>query len=118
MIVPDDQGVLDIAVSYDGTGQKRGHSCHNGIGCAIELLSGLPIDYEVLSNFCLKCKITSEDPSATDERKAAHAENCPRNFTGTANAMEVEAVEIIIIIIISLFRVGLIDSFKLINANH
>ena len=92
-IVPDDQGVLDIAVSYDGTWQKRGHSSHNGIGCAIELLTGLPIDYEVLSNFCLKCKITSEDPSTTDEWKAAHADNCPRNFTGTANAMEVEAVK-------------------------
>ena len=85
--------MLDIAVSYDGTWQKRGHSSHNGIGCAIELLTGLPIDNEVLSNFCLKCKITSEDHSTTDEWKAAHAENCPRNFTGTANAMEVEAVK-------------------------
>ena len=92
-IVLDDQGVLDIAVSYDGTWQKRGHSSHNGIGCAIELSTGLPIDYEVLSKFCLKCKITSEDPSTTDEWKAAHADNCPRNFTGTANAMEVEAVK-------------------------
>ncbi len=64
---PDEQGVLDIAVSYDGTWQKRGHSSHNGIGCVIDLITGLPIDYEVLSNFCLKCKIASEDRNTTNE---------------------------------------------------
>ena len=46
-----------------------------------------------MSNFCLKCKIASEDSGATDEWKAAHAENCLKNFTGSANAMEVEAAK-------------------------
>ena len=51
----DDQGILDIAVSYDGTWQKRGHTSHNGAAAVIDLLTGLPIDYEVLSNYCSKC---------------------------------------------------------------
>ena len=68
--------MLDIAVSYDGTWQNGRHTSHIGIGCAIDLLTGLPIDYDVLSNFCLKCKITSEAPSTTDEWKVVHAENC------------------------------------------
>ena len=92
-IVPDGESVLDIAVSYDGTWQRSGHSSHNGIGCAIELSIGIPIDYEVLSNFCLKCKIASEDPGTTDEWKVGHAENCPKNSTGSANAMEVEVAK-------------------------
>ena len=61
-VAPDEQGVLDIGVSYDGSWQKRGYSSHNGMGSVIDLLTGLPIDYEVLSNFCSKCKIAAEQP--------------------------------------------------------
>ena len=58
----------------------------------IDIITGLPIDYEVLSNFCLKCKVAeSKEPS--DEWKEKHATNCPRNFLGTSNAMEVECAK-------------------------
>ena len=88
-IQPGEDGILDVAVSFDGSWQKRGHSPHNGIADVIELNTGLPIDYEVLSNFCIKCKI-AENGEPNDEWKAKHAENCPKNFHGTSNAMEVE----------------------------
>ena len=39
-VVPDDNGVLDIAVSFDGSWQKRGHSFHNGIGSVTDKLTG------------------------------------------------------------------------------
>ena len=32
----DEHGILDIAVSYDGTWQKRGHTSHNGVGAIID----------------------------------------------------------------------------------
>ena len=51
----DKDGILDVAVSFDGTWQKRGHASHNGAACTIDLLTGLPIDIEVLSNYCAKC---------------------------------------------------------------
>ena len=54
-MLPDKDGILDIAVSYDGTWQKRGHSSHNGAAVVIEILTGLPVDYQVLSNFCHQC---------------------------------------------------------------
>ena len=50
-VQPDDQGILDIAVSYDGAWQRHGFSSHNGVGLVIDLLTGLPLDFEVLSNF-------------------------------------------------------------------
>ncbi len=56
--MPDKDGILDIAVSYDGTWQRRGvggHSLYNGAGPVIDLLTGLPLDYEVLCNFCHQC---------------------------------------------------------------
>ena len=63
----------------------------NGMGSVIDLLTGLPIDYEVLSNFFQKCnKIYSEKPD-DPEWKGKHKNNCPKNFDGSAGAIEVEA---------------------------
>ena len=64
-VTPDEKGILDIAVSYDGSWQKRGHSLHNGVGVVIDLLTGLPIDFAVLCNFCNQCLKAppKDDPS-------------------------------------------------------
>ena len=83
-------GILDIAVSFDGAWQRRGHSSHNGVAAVIDLLTGLPVDYEVLSNFCLKCKIAASSPGSTEVLDNKHTENCPKDFEGSANSMEVE----------------------------
>ena len=89
---PDKDGVLDICVSFDGSWQKRGHSSHNGVASVIDLVTGFPIDFEVLSNYCNKCKIAEGLPGDA-EWKAKHAVNCPKNFDGTANAMEAECAQ-------------------------
>ena len=78
-VYPDDQGILNIGVSYDGSWQKRVYSSHNGMGSVIDFLTGLPIDYEVLSNFCQKCKIFSEKPDDL-EWKEKHRNNCPKKI--------------------------------------
>ena len=44
-----------------------------------------------LSNFCIKCQITDENPPAQadyDEWKRKHSPNYPKNFNGTVNTME------------------------------
>ena len=87
-VFPDDEGVLDVAVSFDGAWQRRGHSSHNGIGSVIDLLTGLPIDYEVLSNFCFKCQANGDVENRVWKEK--HQLNCPKNYDGSSNAMEVE----------------------------
>ena len=89
---PDEYGILNIAVSFDGSWQKRGFTSHNGIGAVIDLLTGLPIDFEVLSNFCIKCKAV-EGEQEDLEWKTRHEPNCPKNFEGTAGAMEVACAE-------------------------
>ena len=91
-VVPDKDGVLDISVSFDGSWQKRGHSSHNGVASVIDLLTGFPLDFEVLSNYCNKCKIAEGMPDDA-EWKEKHKANCPKNFDGTSNAMEVECAE-------------------------
>ncbi len=88
--LPDEDGVLDIGVSFDGSWHRRGHSSHTGIATVIDLRTGLLIDYEILSNFCSKCKIAEGNGTATAEWKQKHSVNCLKNFDGSANAMEAE----------------------------
>ena len=92
-VEPDDEGVLDIGVSFDGSWQKRGHSSHNGIASVIDLITGLPVDYEVLSNFCMKCSLAESNKSDNEDWKAKHAISCSKNFDGSSNAMEVECAK-------------------------
>ena len=87
-MLPDANGVLDVAVSFDGAWQRRGHSSHNGVASVIDLITGLPIDYEVLCNFCFKCQANEENEDCAWKEK--HRLSCPKNFDGSSNAMEVE----------------------------
>lgn len=80
----------NIAVSYDGSWMTRGHSSHIGVGTVIELISGLVLDYVVLSNFCAGCESgPKEGDPAYEEWKENHV--CQRNTTKKAGEMEVEA---------------------------
>ncbi|GFV90534.1 uncharacterized protein TNCV_2222501 [Trichonephila clavipes] len=45
------QEIIDVSVSYDGTWQKRGHISNLGLGIIIDILSGLVLDFEVLSKY-------------------------------------------------------------------
>ena len=95
-ILPDKDNILDVAVSYDGTWQKKGHSSHNGAAVAVEILTGLPVDYEVLSNFCHQClKAPAKDDIAYKEWQAKHSRKCGKNYDGSANSMEQECARLI-----------------------
>ena len=94
-IFPDKDNILDVAVSFDGTWQKRGHSSHNGAAIVIEILTGLPVDYEVLSNFCHQClKAPSRDDVMYGQWQAKHALKCSKNYEGSANSMEQECARL------------------------
>lgn len=88
--------LLDVCVTYDGTWHKRGHTSHFGVGVAIELESGLVLDYSVHSNYCQLC--TQGPKPGTEgytEWMEDHRPNCQKNFNGSAGAMEVEAATVI-----------------------
>ena len=62
-----DVDTVDIAVSYDGTWQKRGNSSHNGVFVVIDVLAGYVIDFEVMSNYCQVCEKGPKDDSDYNE---------------------------------------------------
>ncbi|KAM7293982.1 hypothetical protein ISCGN_023533, partial [Ixodes scapularis] len=61
-----------------------------GVGCVVELYSGLVIDHVVYSNFCLGCALGPEPKDdGYSDRYATH--DCQRNIECNAGRMEVEA---------------------------
>ncbi|GFX93103.1 uncharacterized protein TNCV_140471 [Trichonephila clavipes] len=55
------QEIIDVSVSYDGTWQKRGHTFNLRLGIIIDILSGLVLDFEVLSKYCHNCVVAGRD---------------------------------------------------------
>ncbi|CAN7946066.1 unnamed protein product [Ixodes pacificus] len=80
----------NIDVVFDGSWMTRGHSSHIGVGCIVELYSGLVIDHVVYSNFCLGCALGPEpEDDGYSHWYATH--DCQRNIECNAGRMEVEA---------------------------
>jgi len=66
-----DDEIIDIAVSYDGTWHTRGHRSLYGIGVVVEITTGLVVDYEILSKYCHMCSIQkAELGESSDDYKA------------------------------------------------
>ncbi|XP_077549490.1 uncharacterized protein LOC144162721 [Haemaphysalis longicornis] len=84
-------GGSDVAVMFDGTWQKRGHKSHNGVGTAVSVDTGLCLDFEVLSNFCLACSRHKDIGSEEQVWQAYHGPVCEKNVDCSSHAMETEA---------------------------
>ena len=50
-----DAEVIDLTVTYDGSWMRRGHTSAYGIGCVIDMVTGLVLDLTVLSSYCQAC---------------------------------------------------------------
>ena len=53
----DIDDIVDIDCSFDGTWQKRGFTSLYGVGVVMDVLTGLVVDYEVLSLYCHTCVV-------------------------------------------------------------
>ena len=84
--------VVDIGVSFDGTWQKRGFTSLFGVGVCIDIMTGLVVDYEVLSKYCHACKLTEAKHLPADQLRRwreEHQPDCCMNHD--SKAMEQEA---------------------------
>ena len=92
--VIDDQSVANVAVTVDGTWQKRGHSSKIGVVFVISVNTGEILDYSVKSFVCHECKARNCLDKETDEYKIwkdAHASTCQINHQGSSEEKEVVA---------------------------
>ncbi|KAK8718783.1 hypothetical protein OTU49_014471, partial [Cherax quadricarinatus] len=100
-IVPDINGILNIDVTYDGTWHKRGQHSNIGIGIAIDAVTKLVVDYEVLCKYCQMCAYMESSYSKQtslekyEQYENEHEHNCYINYSVTAAKMESKAAVII-----------------------
>ena len=87
-----DDGILEVDVTYDGTWMTRGHQSHIGVGFVMDSETGAVLNFEVLSNFCQMCHVKQKalSPEEFADWKEGHA-SCIKNFDGKSGAMEIEA---------------------------
>lgn len=93
--------IIDICVSFDGSWQKRGHTSYYCIGSVIDMLTGLVIDYVVLSKYCQECTKTAADLGKNSAEFFIWYEghkssgSCQKNYEGSSGSMEVQAADIL-----------------------
>lgn len=90
-----DDSVIDIGVSFDGSWHKRGHTSNYGVGCVIELQTGLVINYCVLSKYCQVCAATGSESPEFDIWCQGHKPDYFKNYSGSSPAMKTKAAEIL-----------------------
>ena len=87
----DGHSVTKVAVSIDGTWQKRGHSSRIGVLFVISVMTGEILDYEVKSLICNECSSHEHcDKESADYLawKKSHRRDCEVNHVGSFKDME------------------------------
>ncbi|GFO03820.1 hypothetical protein PoB_003032500 [Plakobranchus ocellatus] len=87
----EEDAILDISVSFDGSWLTCGHKSLIGIGCVIDVLTDLIINGHVLSPHCHVCAqmgawIKRETPLRYEQWRQEHIEKgeCTINFEGSS----------------------------------
>ena len=52
---PIEDGLIDLAVSFDGSWMTRGYNSKYGLGCVIKIETGLVLDFVIMSLYCHSC---------------------------------------------------------------
>ncbi|CAF2715562.1 unnamed protein product [Rotaria sp. Silwood2] len=99
--------ILNITVSLDGTWNRRGHISNYGIVFLIDVHTGYCIDYEVMSLNCEACNMRKSTLTNTqfDRWYKKHKAHCYKNYSGTSKSMEKEGA-------VRLFQRSLINGLR------
>ena len=93
----DKKIVADVAVSVDGTWQKRGHSSRIGVVFILSIDTGEVLDYVIKSLVCHECSAHSRWDKKSEKYKNwcdKHKATCYINHSGSSDSMETQgAVE-------------------------
>ena len=93
-VEPDGTQVARVAVTLDGTWQKRGHSSKHGVVFLIAVDSREVLDYCVKTIYCHESTIHQNDDKNSEKYKdwyVNHKNSCSINHHGSSGAMEARA---------------------------
>ena len=79
---------IDLNVSFDGLLMTHGHNSQYGIGCVVEVVTGLVLNLAVMSLYCQRCAYASTQYGGkdTDDFKTwfkTHEPECNQNYHGS-----------------------------------
>lgn len=83
--------IARVAVTVDGTWQKRGYSSRHGVVFVMSVRTGEVLDFEVLSKVCFECRSYEKIDKNTDKYLSwweAHKNSCSINHVGASGEME------------------------------
>ena len=83
--------IASVAVTVDGTWQKRGHTSKIGVVFILSVRTGEVLDYKVLSHVCHACIAHRHLDRDSDDYKTwfkEHRSQCQINHTGSSGHME------------------------------
>ena len=89
-VAESEDGIYDVAVSCDGTWQKRGYASLNGVVTLISVDTGKVLDHSMLTKKCSQCTAweSRKGTEAYEEFMSTHNDDCDINHVGSAGAME------------------------------
>ena len=98
----DQDSVVDVGVSFDGTWAKRGFTSLTGVVFAISVDTGEVLDYHVISKSCQRCTLKkscqqckSDEEFEEWEIEHVFSGECDINFNGSSPAMGVEGAKVV-----------------------
>ena len=83
---------VDVAVSVDGTWQKRGYASLNGAVTVIGLDNGKCLAYDCMAKSCKSCQAWENKKNTPDYEEFVRSHECAINHTGSAGKMEADGV--------------------------
>ena len=83
---------INLTVSFDGSWMTRGHKSLYGIGCVVDVFTGLVLDMAVLSLYCQRCAYASrrlggKATAAFQDWFTVHEDECQQNYHGSSGGM-------------------------------
>ena len=91
-VIEGGKKVAKVAVTVDGTWQKRGHSSRIGVVFVIAVRTGEVLDYSLKSLSCHECQSHEHDHKDSDQYKKwlqKHRDYCHINHEGSSGSIEV-----------------------------
>ena len=78
----------------------HGHKWQYGIGCVIDVMTGLVIDLQAMSLYCQRCAYASTRHGGLNTRGfiewfRTHEPECNKNYEGSSRGMEMKAAELL-----------------------
>eukprot|EP00794_Sanderia_malayensis_P001550 gene1550-1713_t len=83
--------IANVAVTVDGTWQRRGHSSKNGVVFVISVRTGEVLDYVVKTKYCQECIYHEKDNKNSESYQdwvKEHNSKCSMNHQGSSDSME------------------------------